>query len=671
SVYEVLSIISGLERVPYVPVSLTELRTLTPQKMRELEELVSQLSKVWQVVEEPDFLWRGYRADKYNLEIRSELLTTLENINETLRGLELAVEEFSACLGVFPPETFPRIQWLLDVSKLLFESPKPEAKWLTNSSLDKLLGEAQTYLDTSIWIKNTRANLLERYQQSLFTLDLTRSAEMQQAATLVAKMLPAVNVEEGELLSKRAKLLAYVRATQLVSRKWHETSQSLAQLLGLDGVDLTLTQLKQLSRIALLCFAEDKPEPEWFDAKYLEEVRETVSNAKELYQDYSLIKSRLEQTYNDGIYDLDLEGLIERYGGEYQSGLRIFNSAYRNDQKQIARLTNDGKVPKEIQQDLIDARKVKKMQTKIEESAEAVRTLLGHYYHKSRTDFLGAEKAIALTDEIKKLSWATQIPDALLKLLTASTSPSPMIKNLGLELQDSVSKWEQQGKDVESLIPLSMPKSDVPIAQMSMPLLEEWGNETEKQLTPLNNLTNQTLTAAKQEPQNYKQLIQDLKNAEDIRKKEAQIVGEKVQLQEKFGSRFQELETNWQDIVSVFEWCKKVQSAFGDIPVPQAFADISAQGPTAAPSSKELTEQNLASLKFLQEFEKRFESEMKYQNQKLKDLEIKVIRERIQALRDRVDDLQIWIDFKDAKNRFALRSLDPFFSRLVEQHIVA
>ena len=62
---------------------------------------------------------------------------------------------------------------------------------------------------------------------------------------------------------------------------------------------------------------------------------------------------------------------------------------------------------------------------------------------------------------------------------------------------------------------------------------------------------------------------------------------------------------------------------------------------------------------------------MKYQNQRLKDLEIKVIRERIQGLRDRVDDLQVWIDFKDAKNRFALRNLDLFFGRLVEEHISA
>ena len=512
---------------------------------------------------------------------------------------------------------------------------------------------------------------MERYQLTLFNLNLNRSLEMQQVVSAVGKLLPAINMGEGEFLAKREKFLAFIRATQLASRKWRETSQALASLLGLDGTDLTVTQLKQLSKMALLCFADDKPEPEWFDAKYFEQVQETVSKAKQLYQEHNLVKSRLDETYSDGIYELDLDGLIERYNGEYQSGLKIFNAAYRNDQKQIARLTNDGKVPKTIQQDLIDARKVKKLSAKIEDSAETVRTLLGHYYRKTRTDFQGAEKAVQLTDEIKKLSWATQIPEALLKLLTTSTSPSPMIKNLGLELQESVNKWELQSKDIDSLIPATMPKSDASIIQTHLQLLEEWANETEKQLNPLFTLTNQTLATSKQEPQNYTQLIQDLKNAEDIRKKEAQIIGEKVQLQAKFGSRFQELETNWQEIVSVLEWSNKVQAAFVDIPVPQAFADIAAQGPTAAPPNTDLTEQNMASLKVLEEFEKRFETEMEYQNQKLKDLEIKIISERIQVLRDRVDDLQVWIDFKDAKNRFALRNLDPFFNRLAEQHISA
>ena len=671
SAYDILSIISGLERVPFVCVGLAELGTLTPQKMRELEELVSQLSKVWQVIEEPDFPWLGYRANKYNLEIRSELVTTLGGINETLHELQMEVEDFSAHLGVYPPETFARIQWLLDLSKLLSESPKPEAYWLTNPNLEQLIDEAKNFFEASIWIKNTRANLMERYHPSLFTLALNRSAAIQQAVTVVERLLPAIDVETGELLIKREKFLAYLRIIQLTVRKWRETSHALGQLLGLDTTDLTVTQLKQLSRIAILCFADDKPEPQWFDTKYLEQVQETVTRAKQLYQEHNLLKSRLEQTYSDEIYKLDLDGLIERYGGKYQSSLKIFNSTYRKDKRQIARITNDGKIPQEILKDLIDARKVKRLSDKIGKEAEVVRTLMGHFYHKSRTDFQGAEKAIELTHEIKKLSWATQIPEKLLAAITNSSSSSPMIKNLGLELQESVEKWEQQGKDVGSLFPVGLPKSDASISWTPLSLLEEWASETEKQIDQLCMVTKDTLVASKQEPQNYKQLIDDLKNTEEIRKKEAQIVGEKIQLQTKFGYRFQELETDWQDIVSALEWSKKVQTAFADIPVSQTFADIAAQGPTAVPSNFELTRRRDSSLEVLMDFEKRFEKEIKQQNQKLRDLEIKLIVERIQSLRDRVDDMQVWIDFKDVKNQFALRNLDPFFLRLIEAHIAA
>ena len=165
--------------------------------------------------------------------------------------------------------------------------------------------------------------------------------------------------------------------------------------------------------------------------------------------------------------------------------------------------------------------------------------------------------------------------------------------------------------------------------------------------------------------------MEDLRNAEEIRKREAAIVGEKAQLQGKFGARFNLLETDWQDIVAVLEWVKKAQAAFLGIPVPQAFAQIAAQGAGAAPSSLALTQKHEASLKVLKEFAARFEAPMKYHDQPLNDLELKVIGERISSLRSRVDDIQVWVDFKDIKNRFALRGLDGFFNRLAEQRLPA
>ena len=117
-------------------------------------------------------------------------------------------------------------------------------------------------------------------------------------------MLQSANIRESELLAKREKYLVFIKNTELTVKKWREASTALAPMLGLDTGDLTITQLKQLSRMAMLCFSEDKPEPQWFDAKYLEQVQETVGKAKQLYQEHNLLKSRLDQTYTDGIYNL-------------------------------------------------------------------------------------------------------------------------------------------------------------------------------------------------------------------------------------------------------------------------------------------------------------------------------------------------------------------------------
>ena len=138
------------------------------------------------------------------------------------------------------------------------------------------------------------------------------------------------------------------------------------------------------------------------------------------------------------------------------------------------------------------------------------------------------------------------------------------------------------------------------ITETPLPLLEEWATETEKQLNAAMHVNKRNAWQhANRNRKATSNLLADLKNAEDIRKKEAAIIGEKAQLQAKYGSRFNELETNWQDIVTVLEWTQKVQAAFLDIPVPQAFADIAAKGPTAAPSNTELNQKCEASLKVL------------------------------------------------------------------------
>ena len=118
--------------------------------------------------------------------------------------------------------------------------------------------------------------------------------------------------------------------------------------------------------------------------------------------------------------------------------------------------------------------------------AETIRTLLGHLLPQLKTDFARAEKALELVAEIRKLSWATTIPENLLKLITNASNPSPMIKNLGFELQASVDKWEQQDKEVRVAYPYKHAKIRGWNHLDTSPLqVEEWATEAERQLNPL------------------------------------------------------------------------------------------------------------------------------------------------------------------------------------------
>lgn len=669
SAYEILSLIASLERVPFVSVGLTGLSTLTPQKINELEDLVSQLSKVWQIVEEPDFPWFGYRASIYNLEVRSELLTALEETAKTIEDLQLEAASFSGQLGLSSPNNLEKVNWLINISKFLYESPQPEAIWLTTEGIENTISEAKIYNETCHWIKTTRKSLMERYNPTIFDLAYDRSVELKRALSLLGKLLPGIDLQETDLLINREKFLAHARSTQILAKKWQENSKSLAEIFGLTTEILTVEHAKGLSTIARFCFTDDKPEPQWFEAAFFQQVQDNFSKVRDAYQEHNLLRERLSRIYTSGLYNLDLDELIARYNGSYKSSInRLFSSEFRDDQKQIAKVAINGKVPKDVLTDLIDARKVKIIRAEIDAQAETVKNLLGHYYRGLETDFLHAEKAICLTSELKRISWVTPIPENLMKLVTSTSSPSPMIKHLGEDLEDSIIKWEQQTKEVSALIPERVPSYDMPIIQTPFKMLDEWESDVEKQLAPICVITKETLSTCKgKEPKTYKQLIEDLVNSEDVRRKEAQIEGEKFHLQVKFGKRFNGLETNWQEILGVLEWVKKVKEAFGEVPVSEIYANLACKGSATAPSNSKLVRYNQTALQALSNIEARFESELTFQNQKLRSLDLQTIYNRMKVLRDRVDELQVWIDFKNLKNNFALRGLEKFFNRLVEQ----
>jgi hypothetical protein len=662
SAYEVLGLLSSLENVPFFSVELPNPGSLTPHRLTELESLMAQLKNVWNVAEEKDFPWRNYRADKYDLEVRSELTLALDSLILTIDQLRSESAEFASQLGLEAPPTFESINWLIDISKQLMESPKPEASWVTHPSLNQLTMEAEEYKATSEWCKATRSRLMERYKLAFFSLALSESEELEDALSAVNKLLLHPQLAESELLQKREKLWSFVSEAQTLTKEWEESSKNLAPMLGLSAENQTIDGMRQLARIALFCFSEDKPEPQWLEPEYLEQVKETAAKAKKTYQEHNALRMKLEQTYDaDKLVELDLNELSKRFRDKYQGSLKLFRPSFYRDQRELANLTHEGKVPDSVLQDLEDARKLKALKAEIQAEAEQVRKVLGHFYRGYNTDFSRVEQAIAFTTEILKKSTTTPVA----KFFACNSEPPMEIKQTGSQLKQSLAKWDQHLNELGALLPTDLPNSGMPAQETSLVLLREWAQAVEHQLCVLYEITTETLDTGKGEaPETYKQLIADLKDAERVRKKEAEFLEESPLLQKKFGRRFSDLDTNWDEILAVLAWTRKFQELFGSSNIPKPLVDIIAGGAECAPSNSGVTSSLKATLETLAAFESRYETPPTYQGKKLEEMSLKALHDRMEWLRERVDDLQVWIDFKALKNQFSLRGLDAFFDRI-------
>ncbi len=672
SPFEVLCELTKLEAMPSVPVGITNVGEMTPQRMQELENLVAQLSSVWQPVEEKDFPWRGFRGSSYTLDVRSELTTFLQTLISQLNLLSLEATEFSEKLGLETPRTFAQINWLIELSHLLYESPKPEPNWLTHSNIYEVVHEAQIHQEMFEWRQTKRAELLTSYKESIFNLNVNKSAEIEQAVKSVQPFIVSSSAEDGDLFKKQEQLAKFLASNHEFTEKWVDHANGLVQQLGLPTGNISFERVMQLSRLAQLCFSENKPETAWFDPETFRSLEEIVPKAKKDFQENNLLRSQITKAYDDRIYSLDLDEFTRRYNGPYRGFSRYLKPAFYRDQKQIVLLTREGQVPKTVAKDLIDARKAKVLQAEIDGYKAALENLLGHYYDGQNTDFQKVEKAMEARAEIFEILGFTPVPENLSKLASYGTTPPQQIRWLGVELQQSTASWKESVEGLSTVIPTSMlPNSKLSIYETPLTELQKWTDPLEKQITQLLELTSDVLQTCKNEPANYRQIIEGLKVAEAVRKREVEFLSNRTALKVKFGVRFQEFNTNWKEILSALDWTKKAQTMFGSPNMPDAFVNALAAGTENAPSNMTMIQRFKEATASLSTLESRFEDELTYRGTKVPQATLDAAIEKATVLKDRVDDLRVWIDFKDIKDRFSLAGLAPLFNHLSEKPFAA
>lgn len=663
SAFELLGRLAGLEDTPFIPSEYQGFKSLTPQRLGELERLVRDLSNVWYIALEEGFPWRGCREEAFNSETRSRWATLLEQLLEALDELEI-VKGYSEMLGLGTPSTLREIERLREISILVSSSPRPPRRWLEGGGLRGLEEEARKRLEGHAEYWRSRRRLEELYHPSIFRLPRGAAEEVERRWARVKELLSPNTGEDIELKRLEMELTPYVEALPRWMEEWRALAAKIAEILGLHLKIDSIERICRIAELAGLCTAKNRPEEEWLEIQSLKEATGRIREAEGLYLRRDSLRRELLERYHEDFLNLDPQPIIDWLEGPGSSPFRYLRPQYHRLRSLLIKMSRGQKPPEGVLEDLKAVRELRALEGEIASRRESLRRVMGSYYRDPTPDFASAEEALKNAWKALKITGGRRVPQGVASNLKAGSRPSEELLLMVRRLEASLEEWRRKTSKLRGLIPYGkLPNTGRPLIKSTLDEVADWSSELARRLSILKEAYAPAISLrASDHPSTLKALISDLREAESLRGFEEAVEAESEGAKALFGRRYTGITTDWTSILRDIDWCKRLLSILREPPQP-LIAYISDEGLPTPPDPE--IGPRLERLKGLMKtLEEGFSQPLWGKEGELLTLE--EIRGKVSELRSRLDELQSWIDFKRIEADLEGWGLGGFLRRLME-----
>ena len=662
SAFELLGRLARLEDTPFIPSGYPRLKSLTSQKLRELEKLIADLSNVWKIVLDEGSPWRGCREESFTSETRSRWATLLDQILEAVEELE-RVRDYSEMLGLRIPRTLREFEELEEISILVSRSPRPPRAWLEAGGLRELEEEAKKRLKEYAEYWSSRERLEKLYSQGIFRLPRGTADEVERRWAGVKELL-SPKTRDIELARLREELIPYSEALPRWVEDWRSLAEKIAGILSLGVKFDSIERIRRVAELIEICEAEKRPEAEWLDPQSLREATETIGEARGLYLRRDGLRGELLGRYREEFLSLEPEPIIMWLEGPGSSPFRYFRPQYHRLRRLLSGLSREETPMGRILEDLKAVNELRFLEGEIASRRESLRRIMKSYYRDPTPDFESAEEALKNAWKVLRIAGGGRIPPGVASNLTVGSRPSEELLLLGRRLNAGLGEWRRRTLRLRDLLPYGkLPNTGKPLLRSDLQGVAEWSSELFRRLSILNEACAPALSCRTSDyPTSLKELISDLREAEALRGFEESVEAGSDGLKAAFGRRYMGIKTDWPTILEDIDWCKRLLSILREPPKP-LIAYVS-DGGLPIPRDPEIGRKLERLYGLLKGLEEGFSQPLWEGEWRLLTLE--EIRGRVSELRSRLDELQSWIDFKRIEADLEGEGLGGFLRRLIE-----
>jgi hypothetical protein len=676
--------------LPGVPLRLAEGAEMTAAWLEEARQALERARQLWHVRQDPDFPWRGFKLERYNLQLRDEVVGLVDKVRGRLDRLGAVAREYARQLGAEGP-----VAWLLRAGELLEATPKPPAAWLTAGDLPQRAADLDRCAEEYRQRGQAREPLTARYGSGVWHLPEGTAGQLADTWRQVQPLLAQGDDKGTAFLKQQQPLRGWAADTQRRAAGWLAEARALEKWLGLalpagaaarpgaDRLDPSVASLRRLLRLASLGQSDTPPERAWVvDPAALAQARAVLAKAGPTFTQYRRGKAELLQRYTEAFFELDLERLADAYTGLYGSFLRIFSIQFRRDRRDIRRRTHARAVPPTVAQDVQAGRDLVRTQRRLEAESAERGPALGGYEKGLDTDPEAAERGTRVAAEAAELARQLEceaVPARLAEVLSARGAAPEKVRAAAKRLQDSLAAWQQHTQELKDVLPLELfPGAGQPLEDVALSALVQYAQELQAALNRFAGLADPVLSRAATPPADTAALLADLREAERERALEAEQETEAGRWQERFGPGFRGLATDWAALKKALSWTQRLRALFaerpgeaGAGPLPEPVVRIAA-GQAPAPSSRELRAAREQLDHALHSLEIRFEPPgPSWGGRRPAELPPEALQQWLQTLRERVGGLADWSDWRTLQRRFEHLGLSAYWQELQKAEVPA
>jgi Protein of unknown function (DUF4011) len=711
SVWDALAELPRWHALPTVQLGLPaeRLAEFKPENLDELQQLLQRLQHHWHIRSETNYPWRGFKADRYSLQLRDEIVALIDRIRSKDDKLRSSAANYAQQLGLSGS-----ISELLKLGDLLENRPPHTLPaWLSIPDFTIFSADFEKCADQYQRLGQARKPLTERYGAGLWKQPAGIAAKIEAAWKNAVQLLAPGDDCGADFLQLQQKLRAWAADTQKRIPTWLTEIRTLEKWLALPlpvgfgsnasatagemKVDPSISALRAFVRLANLGVSDAPPDKVWLhDRQIAKNALAIITASKPAFLRYKHHRQVLLRTYSEKLFDLDLVRIGQAYAGPYQSWWCVFSWQYRKDRRAVAKCLPSEVLPSTVAHDMQLAGEAASDKAKLDAEQPERARLLGRYEKGLDTDIEAADSAARHAVEAHDLLAefdCERFPPKSLEALTAG-APAEKIRSAVKRLNESFVAWSHLTHEVQTLLPMQqLPSAGSALEECALSALLQYAKNLQASLNQFAGLADSLLKGsqagpipregeAPAEPEpargsagaspsrgDMQAFMADLKQAEELLAFEAAQATEAERWTKQLGPGFQGVSTDWDALRKAITWTRRLRECVQSTPGGVSAALIQAATATP-PASRELRQALEQYQHALHSLELRYDAPgPQLDGKPLRERPPEAVFELMTTWRDRVGELADWVDWRYLPERFGHLGLSAFWEHL-QQHEV-